>query len=182
VPVNKDYPLPTLAALGCGAQTGAGAVLNVIEPHRRGVKTIAIFGIGGVGCAAIMAAKTASISTIIAVDINESRLDLARALGATNTFNSANADIVAVIKSLTKIFGVDAAVDCTGVIPVVETMLEVTSNTGMGVSIGNPKSGSATVSIVVAPFIGASKTYRGSIEGDSFSEKVRVLLDISNFY
>lgn len=174
VPLSQNYDLASLASLGCGAQTGAGAVLNIIEPERREVKSIAILGVGGVGCAAIMAAKFTSIPTIIAVDLNESRLELARSLGATHTFNPTKVDITTAIKDLTKGFGVEAAVDCTGNAQIVETMLEVISNAGIGVSIGGPKDATVALSVAIGPFIGSSKTYRGSIEGDSFSAKVRI--------
>ena len=83
VKVSSDAPLERLGPLGCGIMTGAGAVMNALRV--RAGSTIAIFGTGAVGLSAIMAAKAVGAATIIAIDINESRLDLARELGATHT-------------------------------------------------------------------------------------------------
>ncbi|NED84005.1 zinc-binding dehydrogenase, partial [Streptomyces sp. SID11233] len=90
VPVPADVPLEILAPLGCGIQTGAGSVLNDLRPEAGSV--LAVAGTGGVGLAAIMAAKVAGCGTVIAVDVHDSRLELARELGATHTVNSKTAD------------------------------------------------------------------------------------------
>ena len=83
VKVPREAPLEMLAPLGCGIQTGAGTVLNVLKPG--GSDTIAVFGCGAVGLAAVMAAHLSGCRTIIAVDRVDSRLELARDLGATHT-------------------------------------------------------------------------------------------------
>ncbi len=94
VKVDKKLPLTVVCALGCGFQTGAGSVYNVVKPLERNLRHIAVFGIGGVGCAAIMAAhhiansKGSSSFDIVAIDVNDSRLELARELGATHVINS----------------------------------------------------------------------------------------------
>ena len=72
-------------ALACGGQTGAGAVLNVMRP--RAGDSFAVFGVGSVGLSAMMAAKISGCEPIIAVDVHEHRLALARELGATHTIN-----------------------------------------------------------------------------------------------
>jgi len=87
VKVPTDVPLEIMGPLGCGLQTGAGTVLNVLKPGAG--ESIAIFGIGPVGLAALMAAKAAGCTTIVAIDIHETRLSLAKTLGATHTVNSA---------------------------------------------------------------------------------------------
>lgn len=81
VKVPDDLPLEIAAAFACGVNTGAGAVLNVLKPPPG--SSIAVFGAGSVGLAAVMAARIAGCATIFAVDLHESRLELARELGAT---------------------------------------------------------------------------------------------------
>src|SRR5579864_6294309 len=87
VKVRRDAPIEFLGPLGCGLQTGAGAVLNVMRPDPG--RSIAIYGVGGVGLAGLMAAKTAGCDPIIAIDRLPARLALARELGATHTLESA---------------------------------------------------------------------------------------------
>ncbi|MEV1066295.1 NAD(P)-dependent alcohol dehydrogenase [Streptomyces sp. NPDC050263] len=111
VKVDKDVPLELLAPLGCGIQTGAGAVLNSFGLPTGG--TIAIFGVGAVGFSALMAARVAGASTIIAVDVNAQRLALADELGATHTLNAGGTDVVEAIKQITE-RGIDYVLDTTG--------------------------------------------------------------------
>ena len=85
VKVRKDAPLELLGPLACSGQTGAGAVLNVIKPARG--DSFAVFGVGAVGLSALMAAKIAGCDPIIAVDVHDHRLALARELGATHTID-----------------------------------------------------------------------------------------------
>lgn len=83
VKVSKDLDLATLSPLGCGIQTGAGAVLNTLRPPVG--SNMAVFGIGAVGLSSVMAARLAGCSNIVAVDRNAARLALAKELGATHT-------------------------------------------------------------------------------------------------
>lgn len=99
VDIDTDDDLAALCSLGCGVQTGAGAVLLSIKPKTG--SSIAVFGCGGVGMSAIMAATIAGCSTIIGVDVVSSRLELAKAFGATHVINSREADPVTEIKRLT---------------------------------------------------------------------------------
>ncbi|KZO92763.1 benzyl alcohol dehydrogenase [Calocera viscosa TUFC12733] len=100
-----------LAPLGCGLMTGAGTVENIL--HAAAPGSIAIFGIGGVGFGAIFAAKTLGLSPIIAVDIDDRRLDLAKELGATHVLNGKREkDVVASIRALTR-WGVNYSVETT---------------------------------------------------------------------
>lgn len=99
VKVRKDAPLELLGPLGCGVQTGAGAILNVLRPGPGG--SIAVFGTGAVGLSAVMAARLAGAATIIAVDRVEHRLRLALELGATHALNAGECDTVAEIVRLT---------------------------------------------------------------------------------
>src|SRR5882724_1286976 len=100
VKVRKDAPLELLGPFACSGQTGAGAVLNTMQP--RGGDAIAVFGAGAVGLSGLMAAKIAGCDPIIAVDVHAARLALARELGATHTIDhTGRTDVVAEIRKLT---------------------------------------------------------------------------------
>src|SRR5690554_892688 len=120
VKVDKDVDLALLGPLGCGIQTGAGTVLNRLKPEFG--SSIVIYGAGAVGLSAIMAAKIIGCQHIIAVDVHDSRLALAKELGATHVFNGKNVDVVAEVKRLTG-GGSHYAVETTGVPPVVKQSL-----------------------------------------------------------
>ena len=110
VKVAKDVPLELLGPLGCGIQTGAGTVLNALKPGPGA--SIAIFGAGSVGLSAVMAAAASGCTTIISVDLQPSRLKLAKELGATHTINAKEKDPLTEIQALTG-GGVDFAADTT---------------------------------------------------------------------
>jgi len=111
VKVSKTLPLELLAPLGCGLQTGAGTVMNSLAVRAR--SSIALFGTGAVGLAAVMAARIVGAGTIIAVDIKPGRLALARELGATHSFDNRNTDLAASIAAITG-RGVNYVVESTG--------------------------------------------------------------------
>jgi aryl-alcohol dehydrogenase len=100
VKLRRDAPLEVVCALACGGQTGAGAVFNVMQPKPG--DAFAVFGVGTVGLSGLMAAKIAGCDPIIAVDVHESRLALARELGATHTINhAARNDVVSDTRKIT---------------------------------------------------------------------------------
>jgi aryl-alcohol dehydrogenase len=111
VKVDKDVQFELLGPLGCGIQTGAGAVLNAMKVHAG--SSFAAFGTGAVGLAAIMAARVAGATKIIAVDVNPARLKLALELGATHAINSREIDPVAEVRKLTG-GGADFTLECSG--------------------------------------------------------------------
>jgi aryl-alcohol dehydrogenase len=111
VKVDKDVQLELLGPLGCGIQTGAGAVLNAMKVHAG--SSFAAFGTGAVGLAAIMAARVAGATKVIAVDVNPIRLELALELGATHAVNSRETDPVAEVRRLTG-GGADFTLECSG--------------------------------------------------------------------
>lgn len=117
VKVDPKLDLKWFGPLGCGFSTGAGAVLNVFKPEVG--SSIAVFGTGAVGLAAIMAAKILNLDKIIAIDIHDNRLELAKELGATDVINSrklTDASAIAVaIKKVTAGKGVNYALDTTGI-------------------------------------------------------------------
>ncbi|WP_403022798.1 NAD(P)-dependent alcohol dehydrogenase [Salinibacterium sp. GXW1014] len=138
VKVPGDTPVELVGPLACGLGTGAGAVLNEARP-RLG-DSVLIVGVGAVGLAAIMAATNTGATTIIAADVHDNRLEMAREFGATHTINSRDNDLV---EEVAKITGstVDFAYDCTGVIPVIEKMAETVGMLGTLVLIGGAPAG-----------------------------------------
>jgi aryl-alcohol dehydrogenase len=111
IAVPKDLSLEILAPLGCGLQTGAGTVMNSLKVP--GGKSIAIFGTGAVGIAAVMAARIVGAHPIIGVDIKPRRLRIALELGATHTIDNRRQDLAARIAEITG-RGIDYVVETTG--------------------------------------------------------------------
>src|SRR3954451_339944 len=139
VKVRDDAPLELLGPLACSGQTGAGAVFNVMKPNRG--DGIAIFGVGAVGLSALMAAKIAGCHPIIAVDLHEHRLELARSLGATHVLNHANStDVLANIRRLTGT-GVNFSVDTSAQPTVFREAIETLRPAGMCVLLGSARGG-----------------------------------------
>lgn len=134
VKVGDDVPLDIVGPLGCGVQTGAGAVLNTIDPEPG--SSIAVFAVGSVGLSAILAATAAGCGTIIAVDLDDARLGRAKELGATHTVNSGETDAAAAIIEITGGLGVQYSVDCIGLAPVVRAALECLQTPGVCASVG----------------------------------------------
>lgn len=121
--VNKEAPLEEVCLLGCGVTTGMGAVMNTAKVEEGA--TVAIFGLGGIGLSAIIGATMAKAGRIIAIDINESKFELARKLGATDCVNPQAYDkpIQDVIVELTD-GGVDYSFECIGNVNVMRSALE----------------------------------------------------------
>ncbi len=121
--INKAAPLEKVCLLGCGVTTGMGAVMNTAKVKEG--DTVAIFGLGGIGLSAIIGAVMAKASRIIAIDINESKFDIARQLGATDVINPKNFDkpIQDVIVEMTD-GGVDFSFECIGNVNVMRSALE----------------------------------------------------------
>ena len=134
VKVPENVPLEILGPLGCGIQTGSGAVLNVLQPGPG--SSIAIFGTGAVGMAGMLAAIASGATTVIVVDIVESRLEFARELGATHAVNSQDTNPVEAIRDITGGEGVNFALDSTGVKDVFPQMLASLATRGHGALVG----------------------------------------------
>jgi S-(hydroxymethyl)mycothiol dehydrogenase len=110
--VNPAVAPQVAGLLGCGVMAGLGAALNTAQVTRG--DTVAVIGCGGVGDAAILGASLAGARTIIAVDVDDRKLEWARGFGATNVINSQEADPVAGIRELTSGFGADVVIDAVG--------------------------------------------------------------------
>ena len=167
VKVRNDVPLTSVCALACGGQTGAGAVLNVMPPKPG--DSFAVFGVGTVGLAALMAAKIAGCDPIIAIDVHEHRLKLARELGATHTINHAGrADVVAEIRNLTGA-GLRYSVETSALPAVFREAVEALMPGGLCVLLGSARKGTeATFEI---PFLQNGRMVRGVIQGDSVPQE-----------
>ncbi|MEV4233689.1 MULTISPECIES: NAD(P)-dependent alcohol dehydrogenase [unclassified Nocardia] len=135
--VDPDVPLETIAPLGCGVQTGVGAIWNVVRP--RPGSSIVVLGAGAVGLSAIMAATLSPATTIIAVDQVAERLELAWELGATHIIDATTTDVAAAITEITG--GADAVVETTGSTAVLRTGADVLAARGTLVIVGAPPFG-----------------------------------------
>ena len=157
VKVGPDVPVELLGPLACGIATGAGAVLNEARP-RLG-DSVLIVGVGAVGLAAIMAARNSGVTKIIAADVHDSRLKLAQEFGATHTINSRSVDLV---EGARKITGstVDFALDCTGVIPVIEKLAETVGMRGTLVLIGGAPAGARVLARSSQHAVGQARHWR----------------------
>src|SRR5947209_4030200 len=139
VKVRKDAPLELLGPFACSGQTGAGAVLNSMQPKPG--DTIAIFGTGAVGLSGLMAAKIAGCDPIIAIDVHEHRLALARELGATHTINHAErSDVVQEIRKLTGT-GVRFSLETSALPSVFREAVESLMPAGTCVLLGSARKG-----------------------------------------
>jgi S-(hydroxymethyl)glutathione dehydrogenase/alcohol dehydrogenase len=161
--IPKEAPLEKVCLLGCGVTTGIGAVLNTAKVEEGA--TVAVFGLGGIGLAAIIGAKMAKASRIIAVDINPSKFDVARELGATEFVNPKDHDkpIQEVIVEMTD-GGVDYSFECVGNVNLMRAALE-SCHKGWGESVIIGVAG-AGQEISTRPFqLVTGRVWRGSAFG-----------------
>ena len=161
--VNKNAPLDEVCLLGCGVTTGMGAVLKTAKVQEG--DTVAIFGLGGIGLSAIIGARMAGAGRIIGIDLNESKFDLAKQLGATDLVNPKNFDkpIQDVIVEMTD-GGVDYSFECIGNVNVMRSALEC-CHKGWGESVIIGVAG-AGQEISTRPFqLVTGRVWRGSAFG-----------------
>jgi aryl-alcohol dehydrogenase len=153
--------LPSAAPLGCGALTGAGTVLNVVGA--RPGQTIAIFGMGAVGLSALMVAVAAG-ATVIAVDLNEPRLSLARELGAAHALR-ADVELRDRLAQLAP-GGVDTALECSGSPAAAHDALTILGVRGTLALVGAPPADAKLEADFNRLLVGG-RVVRGVIEGDA---------------
>lgn len=139
VRVDGAAPLEYLAPLGCGVQTGFGTVWNILRPDPG--TSLAVFGTGAVGLAAVMAADLLPLGPIVAVDRVQERLDLALELGATHTVNAETEDVAAALADITGGRGLGHAIDTTAVPAVVRTAVDALGVRGTAAIVGAPPLG-----------------------------------------
>ena len=148
---NRVFPLPiglpedVAVLFGCSALTGAGMLLNEIKPRQKG--NLAVIGLGGIGLSALMAVGLHDFEKIIAVDVSDEKLNLAKLLGATHTVNASRDDVVATIRDLTEGEGVEFSIEAAGQTATIENAFaSVKRHGGLCVFASHPEAG-ATISI-----------------------------------
>jgi alcohol dehydrogenase len=161
VKVPREVPLHIAALMGCAVLTGTGAVFNTGDVGPGG--KVAIVGLGGVGLAAVMGAVAQGSETVVAIDMFEPKLALARELGATHTFNAADPDLVAKVKEATK-GGVDAALEFAGSVKALELSYAITRRGGTTVTAGLPNF-KAVLSLPAVSLVAEERTLKGSYLG-----------------
>jgi aryl-alcohol dehydrogenase len=161
VPVDDDVDLSLAAPMGCGFQTGAGAVVNVLRPTS--ASRVVVYGAGGVGMAAVMAARAMGAETVIAVDLSARRRELALEIGATHALDGADENLSDEMRKITG-GGATHALDTTAVPAVITGAVQTLAPLGTLVLVGI---GAPEVALNVLDLIGSGKTVRGCIEGDA---------------
>lgn len=164
--MDQDIPIELLGPLGCGVETGSGTVLNRLKPKMG--SSLAVFGCGTVGLSAIMAAKLVDCSVIIAVDIHEERLELAKELGATHIINSRESDPVVEIKKICN-SGVNYSIETSAIPSVLNQAFEILSMSGITVLLGGSPLGTK-VTLDMNHLL-YEKTITGVVQGDSIPQE-----------
>jgi len=161
VKIDHELPLAEAALFGCAVLTGVGAVVNTAQV-RAGAST-AVIGLGGVGLASVLGARAAGARHIVAVDISDAKLDLAKSLGATHTFNAAAPDAVERIREATS-GGVEYAFELAGSVRALETAYKITRRGGTTVTAGLPPP-TATLAVPPVNLVAEERTLKGSYIG-----------------
>ena len=161
VKIDPDLPLDEAALFGCAVLTGVGAVVNTAQV--RAGNTVAVVGLGGVGLASVLGAVASGARTVVAVDLSEDKLKLARELGATHTFNAADPDVVAKVKDATK-GGVEFAIEMAGSTRAFDTAYKITRRGGTTVTAGLPPP-TATWAMPSTNLVAEERTIKGSYIG-----------------
>lgn len=168
IKVPSDLPIELLGPLGCGLITGAGTVINALKPPPG--SSIAIFGVGTVGLAAIMGARLQGCEKIIAVDFHDARLDMAMEIGATH-FVKAGEDAVTEIRSITgsgTSSGADFSVECSGAPVAVRQAVDCLGRPGWAAQVGATPGG---IEIAFSmDEIGMGRGIRGVVLGDAATQ------------
>ena len=140
VKIPQEMPLREAALLGCAIPTGAGIVLNTLKAQSG--NSIAIFGVGGIGLSAVLAAGLMNATPVIAIDVFDYKLKLARDVGATHLINAGKEDPLAAILKITDGCGVDYAIEAAGLCETMEKAFRaVRDNGGLCVLAGNLSQG-----------------------------------------
>jgi S-(hydroxymethyl)glutathione dehydrogenase/alcohol dehydrogenase len=164
VKIREDAPLDKACLVGCGVMTGVGAVLNTARVEEGA--SVAVFGAGGVGLNVIQGAVLAGAGRIIAVDLLDSKLKLAREFGATDTVNASKGEPEAAIRDLTGGRGVDYAFEVIGLPKVIVQAFASLARGGKAVVVGAPPFGSE-VTLPAFPFSMEEKGVIGSFYGSA---------------
>ena len=161
VRVDPDLPFEIAALFGCAVLTGVGAVVNTA-----GVKVgqgVVVVGLGGVGLASVLGALACGASPVVAVDLSEEKLALARTFGPVRTVNAADADAVEQVRALTG-GGADFAFEMAGSVQALEAAWKMTKRGGTTVTAGLPPP-EAALAVNVVSLVGEERTLKGSYIG-----------------
>lgn len=164
VRVASDFPLSLLGPLGCGVQTGAGAVFRSLNCQPG--SALVVLGGGAVGLSAVMAAVIRGCNPIIVVEPKGERRDLALELGATHAIDPTGVDILAAVREIIP-QGVNNVIDTSGIIAAVEAAMLMLAPRGTLGLVGLPSPIDGTANLPMAAVIGAGVQIRGIMEGDS---------------
>lgn len=161
VKVDRDLPLEHAALFGCAVLTGVGAVVNTAEV--KAGASVAVIGLGGVGLASVLGAVAAGAADIIAIDLADDKLALAKTLGATATVNAASPDAIDHVKALTK-GGVHYAFELAGSVKALELAYRITRRGGMTVTAGLPNP-AHVFGLPATHLVAEERTLKGSYIG-----------------
>ena len=184
VKVDASTPHDVTAIIGCAVMTGAGAAVNTakVQPGN----SVAVFGVGGVGLSAVVGAKVVGADPIIAIDLDDAKLEFAKRFGATHTINASQVDPVAAVHELTPhagqytigrqpVTGADFAFDCIGVKQTMEQIVPAVRPGNFGVAVGGtavlvgvPQT---TVELTAIDVLINEKRFVGSIGGSCVPER-----------
>ena len=165
VKIDDDVDMRVAALIGCGVLTGAGAAMNTA--HIRKGDTVAVVGCGGVGLNVIQGARIAGAREVIAVDMNETKLQLAKEFGATATVNASQGDPVAQVMSMTEQRGADVAFEVIGLQQTIEQTIGMARRGGEAVLVGVPKMDVMIALPAMLGLIVSEKTVKGCWYGSS---------------
>jgi alcohol dehydrogenase len=161
VKITPELPLDEAALFGCAVLTGVGAVVNTARVQA-GTST-AVIGLGGVGLASVLGCVAAGARHVVAVDLSQEKLDLARSLGATHAISAMDEDLVAKVKEATQ-GGVDFAIEMAGSIKAFEAAYRMTRRGGTTVTAGLPHP-NATWPMPSTHLVAEERTIKGSYIG-----------------
>jgi alcohol dehydrogenase len=161
VKIDPSVPLDEAALFGCAVLTGVGAVVNTA--HVRVGASVAIIGLGGVGMAALIAARAAGARHVITIDLSDQKLEYARELGATHVVNAGSSEAASQVRDLTN-GGVDFAFEFAGVIPALQLAYDITRRGGTTVTAGLPPAG-AFFGLPPVSLVAEERTIKGSYIG-----------------
>ena len=161
VKIDKELPLDEAALFGCAVLTGVGAVINTGKVSAG--SSVAVVGLGGVGLSSLLGAVAVGARRIVAVDLSDDKLGLARQLGATDTFNPGNPDAIAEIKAATG-GGVEFAFEMAGSVRAMDVAYKITRRGGTTITAGLPPP-DHTFALPQVNLVAEERTVKGSYIG-----------------
>ena len=161
VKIDPEFDLTIAALFGCAVLTGVGAVVNTgqVPPGSK----VAVIGLGGVGLCSLLGAKVSGASQVVAIDLNNNKLRLAKELGATHAVNASDENAVEAIREITK-GGVDFAFEMAGSVPALQLAYDITTRGGTTITAGLPHP-DARLSLSPVSLVAEERSLKGSYVG-----------------